>query len=58
MLLLQVFLTFTPGVNRFFAMEALLGVQVARVAVCMVVIYAVVEVEKALVDPVLMVRLL
>uniref|UniRef100_A0A383V2S6 Cation-transporting P-type ATPase N-terminal domain-containing protein n=1 Tax=Tetradesmus obliquus TaxID=3088 RepID=A0A383V2S6_TETOB len=53
-LLLMVFLTFTPGVNRFFAMEALLGVQVARVAVCMVVIYAVVEVEKALVDPVLM----
>jgi hypothetical protein len=51
-----VFLTYTPGVNAFFAMEALVAVQVARVAVCMVVIYAVVEVEKALVDPVLMVR--
>jgi hypothetical protein len=53
---LQVFLTYTPCVNAFFAMEAMVAVQVARVAVCMVVIYAVVEVEKALVDPVLMVR--
>jgi hypothetical protein len=51
----QVFLTYTPGVNGFFAMEALVGVQVARVAVCMVLVYAIVEIEKALVDPVLMV---
>ncbi|KAF6261592.1 cation transporting ATPase [Scenedesmus sp. NREL 46B-D3] len=53
-LALMVFLTYTPAVNNFFSMEALVGVQVARVAVCMVVIYAIVEVEKALVDPVLM----
>jgi hypothetical protein len=53
---LQVFLTYTPRVNAFFAMEAMVAVQVARVAVCMIVIYTVVEIEKALVDPVLMVR--
>lgn len=50
----QVFLTMTPRVNAFFSMEAMAGLQWLRVFVCMVIVYAVVEVEKALVDPLLM----
>lgn len=50
----MVFLVYTPGVNSFFHMQGMTGLQWARVAVCMAIIYAVVEVEKALVDPVLM----
>lgn len=44
----------TPGVNTFFAMQPMAGLQWLRVFVCMVILYAIVEVEKALVDPVLM----
>eukprot|EP00775_Hariotina_reticulata_P011376 gene11376-11525_t len=51
---LMVFLTFTPKVNNFFHMERMAGYQWARVAVCMVIVYLVVELEKALVDPLLM----
>ncbi|WIA10648.1 hypothetical protein OEZ85_010828 [Tetradesmus obliquus] len=52
---LQVLLTFVPGLNWFFAMpEAMGGIQWVRVLVCMVVVFLVVEAEKALVDPVLM----
>lgn len=52
---LQVLLTYVPGLNWFFSMpEGMLGVQWARVFVCMVVVFVVVEIEKALVDPVLM----
>lgn len=53
-MLLMVFLVYTPGVNSFFHMQGMTGLQWARVAVCMAVVYAVVEIEKALVDPVLM----
>jgi hypothetical protein len=48
------FFTFTPGVNAFFQMEAMTGTQWLRVVVSMVALYLLVEVEKALVDPVLM----
>jgi magnesium-transporting ATPase (P-type) len=52
---LQVLLTYVPGLNAFFAMQdGMDGVQWARVLVCMVVVFLVVEAEKALVDPVLM----
>jgi magnesium-transporting ATPase (P-type) len=52
---LQVFLTYTPGVNWFFNMpEAMDPIQWARAVGAMVVVYIVVELEKALVDPVLM----
>lgn len=51
---LQVFLTMTPHVNAFFSMEAMTGLQWLRVFVCMVIVYTAVEVEKALVDPLLM----
>jgi magnesium-transporting ATPase (P-type) len=52
---LQVLLTYVPGLNWFFAMQdGMDGVQWARVLVCMVVVFLVVEAEKALVDPVLM----
>lgn len=44
----------TPGVNAFFHMAPMAGLQWLRVFVCMVIVYAVVEVEKALVDPLLM----
>lgn len=50
----MVFLTYTPGLNTFFAMQGMTGLQWARVAVCMAAVYIIVEVEKALVDPVLM----
>ncbi len=50
----QVFLIYTPAVNDFFSMSGMDGVQWARVLVSMVVVYVIVEVEKALVDPVLM----
>jgi hypothetical protein len=52
---LQVCLTYIPGLNGFFGMsEGMFGIQWARVLVCMVVVYIVVEIEKALVDPLLM----
>jgi hypothetical protein len=52
---LQVMLTYVPGLNAFFSMkDGMTGIQWARVLVCMVVIYAIVEIEKALVDPLLM----
>lgn len=53
--ILQVMLTYIPGLNWFMGMpEGMLGIQWARVLVCMVIVYIVVEVEKALVDPLLM----
>jgi magnesium-transporting ATPase (P-type) len=52
---LQVAITYIPGLNSFFSIgEGMSGIQWARVLVCMVVVYAVVEIEKALVDPLLM----
>lgn len=51
---MQVFLTHTPGVNTFFSMEPMEGLQWLRVFVCMLIVYFIVEVEKALVDPLLM----
>ncbi|WIA15444.1 hypothetical protein OEZ85_002091 [Tetradesmus obliquus] len=52
---LQMLLTYTPGLNAFFAMpEGMQGIQWARVFGCMVAIFLIVEAEKALVDPVLM----
>lgn len=48
------FFTLTPGVNTFFDMSPMEGYQWGRVAVCMVAVYAIVEVEKALVDPLFM----
>jgi len=51
---LQVFLTHTPGVNSFFNMAPLDGLQWLRVFVCMAIVYGIVEIEKALVDPLLM----
>lgn len=52
---LQVALTYIPGLNAFFSMsDGMTGIQWARVLVCMIVVYAIVEIEKALVDPVLM----
>ncbi|KAI8475578.1 MAG: cation transporting ATPase [Monoraphidium minutum] len=52
---LQVGLTNIPGLNSFFYMdEGMSGFQWLRVLGCMVVVYVVVEVEKALVDPILM----
>jgi hypothetical protein len=50
----QVFLTMTPKVNEFFNMAAMTGLQWLRVFVTMCIVYGVVEVEKALVDPLLM----
>jgi hypothetical protein len=50
----QVFLTHTPGVNTFFSMEPMEGLQWLRVFVCMLIVYFIVEIEKALVDPLLM----
>lgn len=52
---LQVFLTYTPGVQWFFNMDdGMDGIQWARVIVCMFVVYIVVEIEKQLVDPIMM----
>eukprot|EP00878_Enallax_costatus_P010832 GHUV01011311.1.p1 GENE.GHUV01011311.1~~GHUV01011311.1.p1 ORF type:complete len:379 (+),score=119.59 GHUV01011311.1:2816-3952(+) len=51
---LMAFLVYTPGLNSFFAMQGMTGLQWARVVVCMAIVYVVVELEKALVDPVLM----
>ncbi|WIA38354.1 hypothetical protein OEZ86_001687 [Tetradesmus obliquus] len=52
---LQFFLTYTPGVSSFLHMgEGMSGIQWARALVSMVIVYFVVEFEKALVDPVLM----
>jgi hypothetical protein len=44
----------TPGLNAKFAMAPMDGVQWARVCVCMLLVYGIVEMEKALVDPLLM----
>jgi hypothetical protein len=52
---LQVFLTYTPGVNDFLHMgEGMVGISWARAMCAMVITYIVVEIEKALVDPLLM----
>jgi magnesium-transporting ATPase (P-type) len=52
---LQVMITYIPGLNNFFYMDhGMEGIQWARVMVCMVVTYIIVECEKALVDPCLM----
>ncbi|KAJ3413027.1 hypothetical protein HDV05_008618 [Chytridiales sp. JEL 0842] len=51
---IQVFLTYTPVVNTFFSQEGLDAYQWGRVLISMVIVYVIVEVEKALVDPVLM----
>ena len=46
-------MTYVPGVNAFFHMSALPGLAWARVVACMVATYLVVELEKALIDPVM-----
>lgn len=52
---LQVFLTYTPGVQSFFSMpEGIEPRAWASAAVAMVLVYVLVEVEKALVDPIMM----
>lgn len=52
---LQVMLTYIPGLNWFFGIpDGMYGIQWVRVLVCMVIVYVVVEIEKALVDPLLM----
>ena len=50
----QVFVTYVPGVNGFFHMSGMDGIQWARVVVATFVVYVIVEVEKALVDPLFM----
>ena len=51
----QVFVTYVPGVNGFFHMTGSMdGIQWARVVVCTAIVFVLVEVEKALVDPLLM----
>ncbi|GBF97304.1 carbonate dehydratase [Raphidocelis subcapitata] len=50
---IMVFFTYVPVVNTFFNMAPLPGIPWARIAVSMVITYAVVEVEKALIDPVI-----
>ncbi|GBF96342.1 carbonate dehydratase [Raphidocelis subcapitata] len=47
----MVLLVMTPHLNAFFSMEALGGLAWLRAIVCMLVVYGVVEAEKALVDP-------
>ncbi|KAG2483675.1 hypothetical protein HYH03_017478 [Edaphochlamys debaryana] len=51
---LMVFVTYVPGVNNFFHMAGMIGVQWARVVVCLAIVFTVVEIEKALVDPLFM----
>ncbi|KAG2431551.1 hypothetical protein HXX76_009565 [Chlamydomonas incerta] len=51
---LMVFVTYVPGVNKFFHMSGMDGIQWARVVVATAVVYAIVEIEKALVDPLFM----
>lgn len=52
---LQVFLTYTPGVQWFMNMpDGMASISWARVMVCMIVVYIVVEIEKWLVDPIMM----
>ena len=52
--ILQVIITYVPGISGFFALNRdMLGYQWARVIVSMFITYFVVEGEKALVDPVL-----
>ncbi|KAI8462702.1 MAG: cation transporting ATPase [Monoraphidium minutum] len=50
----MVFLVMTPRVNAFFSMEPMAGMAWLRAIICMAVVYVIVEVEKALVDPVVM----
>lgn len=47
------FFTYVPVVNHFFNMAPLPGIPWARISVSMVITWAVVEVEKALIDPVI-----
>ena len=49
----QILTTYVPGVNGFFHMSPLPGLAWARIVVCMVATYLVVELEKALIDPVM-----
>ncbi|KAG2429432.1 hypothetical protein HYH02_014087 [Chlamydomonas schloesseri] len=52
---IMVFVTYVPGVNGFFSMSGSMdGIQWARVVVCSAIVFVVVEVEKALVDPLFM----
>uniref|UniRef100_A0A7R9Z7E3 Cation-transporting P-type ATPase C-terminal domain-containing protein n=1 Tax=Chlamydomonas euryale TaxID=1486919 RepID=A0A7R9Z7E3_9CHLO len=52
---MQVFITYVPGFQWFFNMpDGIAPISWARVFVCMVVVYIVVEIEKRLVDPVMM----
>ncbi|KAG2431550.1 hypothetical protein HXX76_009564 [Chlamydomonas incerta] len=51
---IMVFVTYVPGVNGFFSMDGMDGIQWARVVVCTAVVYVIVEIEKALVDPLFM----
>ena len=50
---LQMLMTYTPGLNTFFSMCGLGGLAWARIFTAMAVIYIIVEIEKALLDPVL-----
>jgi hypothetical protein len=51
---LQMLLTYTPGLNEFFGMCGQGGWAWLRVIIASIVLYIIVEIEKALVDPVLM----
>ncbi|KAJ3412409.1 hypothetical protein HDV05_000767 [Chytridiales sp. JEL 0842] len=51
---LQVFITYTPRVNAFFAMEPMDGLQWARVMGSMGIVFVVIELEKLLLDPVIL----
>ena len=51
---LQMLLTYTPGLNEFFGMCGMGGWAWLRVIVAAIVLYVIVEIEKALVDPLLM----
>lgn len=48
-------ITYVPGLNWFYGMpDGMYGIQWVRVIIAMIVMYVIVEIEKALVDPVLM----
>jgi len=52
---MQVFITYVPGVQWFFNMpDGIMPISWARVFVCMFVVYGIVEIEKRLVDPIMM----
>lgn len=51
---LQIFLTYTPAVQDVFNCVPISPLQWARILVCMVVVFIIVEIEKLLVDPLLM----